>query len=213
MIRPNLFLCKTEYLTPADRDALAAFGETRGVSESYLRPRLTAYPLVARLYDEGGIAAFQLIERYDTGAESLVYLGPLVSRSRAYLALFEGLVEHLAAPGRAFHCAAEFENERVLTMLGRLLPKRSWPGLTHRPPRAKERKTLRQFATRVSHLAGFDATTLTSRMCEANAPTKPLGRYRLAVFGCDGTAADRRALLAELHSGLASLGTPLAVCA
>lgn len=213
MIQPDLFLCRTEDLTPADRDVLAAFGETRGVSETYLRPRLSAYPLVVRFFDQNGIAAFQLIERYDAPDQSFIYLGPLVSRSRAYLSLFEGLVGYLAATGRAFHCAAEFENEHVLAMLGRLLPTRSWPGLTPRPPRAKERRVLRQFAACVTHLTGFDETTLTSRMCEATAPTKPLGRYRLAVFGCNGTLGDRRALLAELEAGLADLAGPMAVCA
>lgn len=199
-------LTPTCRLETRERWAIIALGAARGVPASFLAPRVTRYPLVARRYDGRGLAAFQLIEHHPTPTRDLVYLGPLVSRSGAYLPLFRDIVEALLGDGRAFACAAEIETAKVLESLTALLPTRSFPGRRCALPRAAVRDTLAAFARAVPHLRGFDPDTLTSRVADAMLPAvEAPAAYRLALFGWDGGERDAHDLRAELARGYARL--------
>ena len=188
-------------LGSAQRAEIAQFATGRGVSLSFLLPRLERYPQIARAVSNGELVAFQLFEQHAGGDRDLIYLGPLVSRRQSYAPLFRALVADLLRSGRPFWCAAEVENPRIFSALAELLPNVSYRGdlATTALDADVVRKALSCFGASISHVRGFDPKTLTSERGDAMIGDG-LSHYQWVLFGWDGSVREERALMGELHA-------------
>lgn len=189
----------TSTFSDADCQPLLDFADQRGVGDAFLAPRLKRYPHIIQAHtDAGELAAFLLFERHPNDVRDLIYLGPLVSRRRAYAPLFRSLVAELLKLNRPFWCAAEVENPKVFSALASLLPRSSYPSSSALEP-SVVRRALSAFAEVVPHVHGFNPETLESEREEPMTEAE-LTRYRWLLFGWDGTSSGASALRDELSA-------------
>jgi hypothetical protein len=191
------------------RRTLVAFAdETRPATEaaSYLEARWERYPELRIGCGATGIEAFALVHPFMLEGERHLYIGPLFSRRRAYVQLFAWLLRELLDGESAWHVAAEIEHPAVLDAFARLLP--SCVGARGGAVSLPARRIACRFRDELPHIRDLQLTRLCTRV-EAPLfvdPSRRHGFAQLVVVSCDGSAADRLALRAELCAGLSALG-------
>jgi hypothetical protein len=174
----------------------------------YLETRFELYPEVRIACGREGIEAFALLHPFRLEDARYLYIGPVFSRGRAYVHLFGCLVRELLASHEPFHVAAEIEHPAVLHAFGVLLP--SCMEAVDQPVGLGARRVARRFQGHIPHIARLELTRLRTRVTEPL--YEPLdgrpGCAHLVLVSCDGSAADRHSLGAELRAGLTLLGVP-----
>jgi hypothetical protein len=171
----------------------------------YLQARFDRYPEVRIACGRHGIAAFALLHPFMLEGERFLYVGPLFSRSRAYVQLFAQLIRELLACGDPWHVAAEIEHPAVLHAFSVLLP--SCTEATDQPVALAARRVACRFRRHVPHIRHLELTRLRTRLDEPLYVEDGVKRAfaQLVLVSCDGSTADRRALESELRAGLSRL--------
>jgi hypothetical protein len=201
------------------REMLALAAAVCPDSAAFLAPRLRRYGAAITARDERGLAAFELIDRFEERGERFVYLGPLFSRDGACVPMFCEFFEGLLAVPGPVHLMVEVQNPEVAVLFKNLFPSRSFPAFAGGPAPASIAEVAETFARRLDHIHGLDRGRLRTRgddslfrprpgcepvvrWMESRGVSLKDGDCQVFVVSCGGEEEERRRLRTEVGLGL-----------